>query len=171
MYIICCTHTHSNIRLYYHRQFTTQISLRWAQGSHRWAAQTSGTWIRACRYYRGCQVGWETEAGTELKFTYADVIDHVPVKGLIQLSCAWSCFSQPDWDSRCVLNQLANFLSVCTMQGKCEVLQCNCIDSVLPGPFGRVAHSAFTVCLTLMWEGNQLMWSRTPPKPRPPALP
>ena len=27
------------------------------------------------------------------------------------------------------------------------------------------------VSLTLMWEGNQLMWSQTPPKPRPPTLP
>ena len=30
---------------------------------------------------------------------------------------------------------------------------------------------AFTVSLTLMLEGNQLIWSPTPPKPRPPYLP
>ena len=40
------------------------------------------------------------------------------------------------------------------------------------GPFGRGAHSVFTVNLTLMWEGNQLlMWSQTLPKPRPLTLP
>ena len=32
-----------------------------------------------------------------------------------------------------------------------------------PGPFGREAPPAFIVSLTLMWEGNQLMWSQTTP--------
>ena len=45
------------------------------------------------------------------------------------------------------------------------------IPVFFPGPFGRVTHSAFTVSLILMREGNQLMWSQTPPKPRLPTLP
>ena len=39
------------------------------------------------------------------------------------------------------------------------------------GLFGRAAHSASTVSLTLMSEENQLMWIKTPPKPRPSTQP
>ena len=34
----------------------------------------------------------------------------------------------------------------------------------LLGPFGRAAPSTYTVSLTSIWEWNQLMWSKTPPK-------
>ena len=40
----------------------------------------------------------------------------------------------------------------------------------LPGPFSRAAPFCHH-CLTLMWEGNQLMWSQIRPKPHPLALP
>ena len=36
-----------------------------------------------------------------------------------------------------------------------------------PGLFSGAATYAFNVGLPLMWEGNQLMWSQTPPKPCP----
>ena len=40
-----------------------------------------------------------------------------------------------------------------------------------PGPFSRVAPYAFHTSFPLMYHPKCLMWSQTPPKPRPPALP
>ena len=39
------------------------------------------------------------------------------------------------------------------------------------GPFSIVAPHAFHSPISLMWEPKWLMWSQTPPKPRPPARP
>ena len=40
-----------------------------------------------------------------------------------------------------------------------------------PGPFSIAAPCAFHSPISLMWEPKRLMWSQTPPKPRPPASP
>ena len=40
-----------------------------------------------------------------------------------------------------------------------------------PGPLSRVAPYAFHTNFPLMYYPKRLMWSQTPPKPRPPALP
>ena len=41
--------------------------------------------------------------------------------------------------------------------------------SVLPRPFQHSDPHAFHSPIPLMWEPKWLMWSQTPPKPRPPA--
>ena len=77
-------------------------------------------------------------------------------------ACVCVCVFKPEGNMS--LHRVQNFF-----QG--VVLQI-CASVFCPGPFSTVwPPNAFTVRLTLMWEGNQLMWSQTLPKAHPPALP